>query len=53
MYGVGTVTNTQNLKSITGVSLYPWLLHNFDLNLVKILLNRMQLDEEEDDDFDD
>lgn len=42
VYGEGAVTNPQNLKSITGVSLYPWLTNFFDVNLVKIVLSQIQ-----------
>ena len=46
VYGVGSVTNPQYLKSITGVSLYPWLVSYFDTHLVKIILSRIQSEEE-------
>lgn len=46
VYGVGSVTNPQYLKSITGVSLYPWLVSCFDTHLVKIILSRIQSEEE-------
>jgi hypothetical protein len=52
VYGSGTATNTQNLKIITGVSLYPWLVQCFDTQLVKIVLGQIQF-KEEDEDFDD
>ena len=42
VYGEGSVTNPQSLKSITGVSLFPWLASYFDANLVKIVLSQIQ-----------
>lgn len=50
VYGNGEVTNPQGLKSITGVSLYPWLTSYFDVNIVKIMLSQIQEEEEENDD---
>jgi hypothetical protein len=36
------VTSPQGLKAITGVSLYPWIVNYFDVNLVKILLSQIE-----------
>ncbi len=52
VYGSGIVNSCQNLKAITGVSLYPWLVQCFDVYLVKIVLSQIQSEEEEDEDFD-
>ena len=47
VYGEGTVTSPQNLKTITGVSLYPWLFNFFDFNLVKVMLSQIHSEDEE------
>lgn len=49
-FGQGQVTDPQNLKSITGISLFPWLKESFGLPIVKILLNQFQSEEDQDDD---
>ena len=46
VYGEGTVTSPQNLKTITGVSLYPWLFNFFDSNLVKVMLSQIHSEDE-------
>lgn len=52
VHGSGSVNSSQTLKTITGVSLYPWLDQCFDVYLVKIILSQIQSEEEEDEDFD-
>lgn len=44
------MTSPQGLKAITGVSLYPWIVNYFDVNLVKILLSQIEEEDEEDQD---
>ena len=40
--GQGAITNSQGLKAITGVSLYPWIENCLDINIVKIVLSQIQ-----------
>jgi len=42
IYGIGSISNTSNLKSIIGISLYPWLNNGVNPDLVKIMIDTIE-----------
>ena len=50
VYGVGELAHPQELRLITGVSLFPWLKHGVTPELVRLVVNSIENEEEEDQD---
>jgi len=42
VYGVGQVTDSQNIKVVAGLSLYPWLREQFGVDIVKKVLKTIE-----------
>jgi hypothetical protein len=42
LYGIGSMSDPQNLKSIIGVSLFPWLKSGITVELVKLIINSIE-----------
>lgn len=51
IYGVGEICNLSQLKMLNGVSLYPWIEHRMDLDVVKRVLFMIEDEEGDDDDL--
>jgi len=51
IYGVGNLCHPTNLKSIIGVSLYPWLKDGLTPQIIKLIVNSIEDEEEDDDDL--
>lgn len=42
VYGLGQVCPINDLKMLTGISLSPWIEFNFDLDVVKKIMNALE-----------
>lgn len=51
VYGIGSLCNPQDVKSIVGVSLFPWLKEGVTPELVKMIID--SIDEENEDEEED
>lgn len=50
IYGIGEVCNPLDLKMQSGISLYPWIEHKLDIEVIRRFMLQME-DEEADDDY--